>query len=374
MDNGLNFNYYYGIEAEQFSFYRIPKLLIKDARFKALSSDAKILYGLLLDRMSLSMKNRWLDEEDRVYIHYTIEEIMEDLDCSKTTCIKVMAELDSKKGLGLIEKKRQGLGRPDIIYVKNFVTIQPMPTIGTEVKEEIKAEIEEKEAVNPVVSTEVQILNFKKSNNETSRDLDVEVLENSSEEFQKLNQETSRSSEIGLQGVQKLNPNDTDMNKTNINNNINNNILYSNPIYPSKASNPTVQKPENPNRVTKDGMDKTKAYIAMIQQNVEYDRLVVCSEWEDKDLYTELYQTICDVVCMERENIKVAGAVCPYEVVKSRFLKLKSEHLCYVLNCIKKVKSSIQNIRAYMITALYNAPTTIDHYYTNMVQHDLYGV
>ena len=371
MDSGLNLNYYYGIEAEQFSFYRIPKLLIKDARFKALSSDAKILYGLLLDRMSLSMKNRWLDEENRVYIHYTLEEIMEDLDCSKTTCVKVMAELDSKKGIGLIEKKRQGLGKPDIINVKNFATIQPMPTIGTKVKEEIKAEKEEKEAVKPVVSTEVQNLNFKKSNFETSRDLEAETQENLSAEFQKYTQETSRSSEIGLQEFQKLDPNDTDMNKTNINNI--NNILYSNPIYPSKVSHPTVQKPEQSNVVMKDEMDKTKAYIAMIQQNVEYDRLIVRSEWEDKELYTELYQTICDVVCMKRENIKVAGAVCPYEVVKSRFLKLKSEHLCYVLNCIKKVKSSIQNIRAYMITALYNAPTTIDHYYTNMVQHDLYG-
>ena len=373
MDNGLNFNYYYGIEAEQFSFYRIPKLLIKDARFKALSSDAKILYGLLLDRMSLSMKNRWLDEEDRVYIHYTIEEIMDDLDCSKTTCIKVMAELDSKKGIGLIEKKRQGLGRPDIIYVKNFVPIQPIRTIGTEVKEEIKTEMEEKEAVNPVVSTEVQNLNFKKSNTENSRDLEAEVSENSSEEFQECTQETFRSSEIELQEVKRLNPNDTDMNKTNINN-INNNILYSNPIYPSELSYQSVPEQGKTNKVTIDGMDKTKAYIAMIQQNVEYDRLVVRSEWEDKDLYTELYQTICDVVCMKRENIKVAGVVCPYEVVKSRFLKLKSEHLCYVLDCIKKVKSSIQNIRAYMITALYNAPTTIDHYYTNMVQHDLYGV
>ena len=368
MDNGLNLNYYYGIEAEQFSFYRIPKLLIKDARFKALSSDAKILYGLLLDRMSLSMKNRWLDAENRVYIHYTIEEIMEDLGCSKTTCIKVMAEIDSKKGLGLIEKKRQGLGRPDIIYVKNFVTIQPMRTTGTE----LKTEMEEKESVNPVVSTEVQNLNFKKSTFETSRDLEVEISENSSEEFGEYTKETSRSSEIELQGVQEFNPNDTDRNKTNINN-INNNILYPNPIYPSKPSNTTISEQEKPKNMMIDEMDKTKAYIAMIQRNVEYDRLV-CDEWEDKELYTELYQTICDVVCIERENIKVAGAVCPYELVKSRFLKLKSEHLCYVLDCIKRVKSSIQNIRAYMITALYNAPATIDHYYTNRVLHNLYGV
>ena len=79
METGLRFDYYYGIEAEQFAFYRVPRILIKDERFKDLSSDAKLLYGLMLDRMSLSMKNGWLDKENRAYIHYTVESIMEDL-------------------------------------------------------------------------------------------------------------------------------------------------------------------------------------------------------------------------------------------------------------------------------------------------------
>ena len=127
MDKQLRFDYYYGIEAEQFSFYRVPRLLIKDERFKNLSSDAKLLYGLMLDRMSLSMKNGWLDSENRAYIYYTLEDIMEDLGCAKATCVKIIGELDSKKGIGLIEKKRQGLGRPDMIYVKNFVVSDREP-------------------------------------------------------------------------------------------------------------------------------------------------------------------------------------------------------------------------------------------------------
>lgn len=81
MGDTINFDYYYGIEAEQFSFYRVPRLLIKDERFKGLSSDAKLLYGLMLDRMSLSMKNGWLDDENRAYIIYTVDAIMEDLGC-----------------------------------------------------------------------------------------------------------------------------------------------------------------------------------------------------------------------------------------------------------------------------------------------------
>ena len=124
MGDNMKFDYYYGIEADQFSFYKIPRLLVKDARFKELSSDAKLLYGLMLDRMSLSMKNNWLDEENRAYIYYTMESIMEDLGCAKEKGAKVLAELDSKKGYGLIEKKRQGLGKPDIIYVMNFITVE----------------------------------------------------------------------------------------------------------------------------------------------------------------------------------------------------------------------------------------------------------
>ena len=79
MDENTKFDYYYGIEADQFSFYRVPRLLVKDSRFRELSSDAKLLYGLMLDRMSLSMKNNWHDEENRAYIYYTMENIMEDL-------------------------------------------------------------------------------------------------------------------------------------------------------------------------------------------------------------------------------------------------------------------------------------------------------
>mgnify|MGYP002508190219 CR=1 FL=1 len=120
MGEPLKFDYYYGVEAEQFSFYRVPRLLIKDERFKGLSSDAKLLYGLMLDRMSLSMKNGWLDDENRAYIIYTVDNMMEDLGCAKATCAKVIKELDSDNGIGLIEKKRRGLGKPDIIYVKNF--------------------------------------------------------------------------------------------------------------------------------------------------------------------------------------------------------------------------------------------------------------
>lgn len=104
MEEQTFFDYYYGGESEQFAFYRIPRQLVTGNYFKNLSTDAKLLYGLLLDRMSLSMKNGWYDEQGRVYIYYPLDEIQEALSCSHGKAVRLFAELDTGKGIGLIER------------------------------------------------------------------------------------------------------------------------------------------------------------------------------------------------------------------------------------------------------------------------------
>lgn len=116
---------YHGYEAEQFAFYRIPKLLMTDERFRGVSTDAKLLYGLMLDRISLSLKNGWLDEEGSVYIYFTTDEVMEMMNCKSEKATKLLAELDTKKGVGLIERIKRGQGKPAIIYLKNFAALHP---------------------------------------------------------------------------------------------------------------------------------------------------------------------------------------------------------------------------------------------------------
>lgn len=346
MGDTIQFDYYYGIEAEQFSFYRVPRLLIKDERFKGLSSDAKLLYGLMLDRMSLSMKNGWLDDENRAYIIYTVDAIMEDLGCAKATCVKIMKELDTENGIGLIEKKRRGLGKPDIIYVKNF------STITDEQREEIPDTADK--------ITEVQKLNFKKSNNYTSRSSETELQEVQNLEHQKSKMQTLRGSESELAEVQELVPNYTNYNYTNqsyIDRS------YINPINPS----------ENRQEDTIDGMDDTNRYIAIIKENIEYEHHIKFEKHGDRELYQELFEVICEVVCVKRKSIRIGGEEYPYELVKSKFLKLNSGHLEYVMECMKNTTTKIGNIKAYMITALYNAPNTINHYYQQEVNHDMYG-
>ena len=120
------FDYFYGGQAGLFSFYRIPKALFTDARIRGISAESKILYGLLLDRMGLSVKNGWTDDTGRVYIIFTTEEIMEALYCADNKATKLMKELES---CGLIERKRRGLGKPSLIYVKNFISESSEPRI-----------------------------------------------------------------------------------------------------------------------------------------------------------------------------------------------------------------------------------------------------
>ena len=116
------FDYFYGAQSEQFAFYRIPKVLFTNNRFRVLSAEAKTLYGILLDRVSLSVKNGWIDQQGRVYIICTIEEIMEDMNCGNKKAIQLLSDLEEK--VGLIERKRQGLGKPNLIYVKNFISVE----------------------------------------------------------------------------------------------------------------------------------------------------------------------------------------------------------------------------------------------------------
>lgn len=323
------FEYYYGIESEQYSFYRIPRLLIKDERFKKLTSDAKLLYGLMLDRMSMSIKNGWLDEEGRAYIYYTVENIMEDMGCARATCVKIMAELDSKKGIGLIEKKRQGQGRPDIIYVKNFVAKQ-----NSMMPQNEKMSVE-----NTDVSSEVQNLNFKKFNKQTSGSSEVEPLE-----------------------VQNLNPNYTKYNNTE----------YS---YPINLSDESEDEKTDPEAI--DWMDSDESMLtkAIVRKNIDYDAQMKALDFHDGERFREMYELICDTVCVKPKQgcVRINNTDISWEIVRSRFLTLNSSHLLYVIECFAQTTSKIKNIKAYLLTALFNAPVTMFNWIDQKVQYDIFG-
>ena len=388
MEEGLKFDYFYGVQSDQFSFYRIPRLLIKDPHFKGLSSDAKLLYGLMLDRMALSMKNHWLDNENRAYIIYSISNVMEDINCSKPTCVKIMKELDS---FGLIERKRKGLGKPDVIYVKNFAVLEDSQE--QEESSDVADTFEENESVvsNENITSEgkqdelpeVKDFNF---NNE-AYDLEMVETEGIFKEKEQIlpnvgvNSGISKKSELPevkdfnfwnektlTSGGKESLPLEVKNLAPNYNNNNYNNQSY-NYINQSYQSNLSSQADQACNDEI-DTIGNTDAYIQQIKKNLDYDFYMTNDvAYMDKDLLKELFVIICDVVCTKSETIKISGYVYSCDYVRSKFLRLTSNHVMYVMDCIKNTTTKIANIKAYLLVALFNAPSTIDHYYQQEVRH-----
>jgi len=319
----MQFNYYYGAEADQFNFIRVPKAMMKDPVFATLSLASKMLYGLWLDRMNLSMKNRWFDSENRVYIIYQITEIMEDLgNITKKKAIEYLHELET---LGLVEKKRRGLGLPNYLYVKSFII-------------EKDYSICEDEKEDNVMS------NLRGARMRTSRS--VENGTSGSADMM-----TSRGVDAEHQEVATLTP----QNKTNMSNIYNNNSI---PI-----------SSEDGDKIA-DGMEELQVYEDYLSERLELEILRERYP-EDAELLEGIYNLILETVICKKETICVASNDFPIQVVKSRMMKLDSSHIEYVLSCMKTNTTKIRNIKKYLLAALFNAPSTIESFYQAEFNHDL---
>ena len=377
----LQFDYYRGMEAEQYTFYRIPKVLFTAECFKSLSCEAKVLYGLLLDRMSLSIKNRWFDEEDRVYIIFTVEDVMELLNCSRQKAIKNLAELDSEKGIGLIEKKRLGLGKPNVIYVKNFI-IKESPE--QEEKEPENAGNTQKYENHTSRSMENELPEvpksyFKEYENQTSGSMKNRLLEVPESNFKKCENHTSKSMENRLLEVPKSYSNNTDINNTDLSDTEFSNTEYSKTdlndtepgvsvIYPNPIqSNLSISGTEP------DVMGEMDAYRDIIREHISYE-CFQDGRYHRREDVDELVELMVEVMMLpDNGTVRIAGVEKPVAVVKNRFMKLEHGHIEYILTCLGANTTKVGNIKAYLLTTLYNAPLTISNYYTAEVNHNLYG-
>ena len=143
----------------------------------------------------------------------------------------------------------------------------------------------------------------------------------------------------------------------------------------TEGSNPVLSTPQAPrdsDGMGRDWMRERESYRELILENIEYDYLIQ-SHQLDRDRLDELVELMVDTVCSRRETIRIAGDDYPAEVVKSQFLKLDSSHIEYVLDRMRENTTYVRNIKKYLLAALYNAPATIDSYYTSLVSHDMYG-
>ncbi len=306
------FNYYYSHEAEQFTFYRIPKALFTEPQFQGLSVEAKVLYGLMLDRVGLSVRSGWVDENQRVYIYFTIADVEEQLGCGRSKAIRLLKELDSD--VGLIRRKRQGLGHPDKIYVMNF-------TSG----------------------------NVQKSQNETSG---ADELPRSPDlEPQKSENECSSGINMGLLEVSEAAPNNTEINKT-------------------ESSN--IESIE---------IESDKADGWMIDPNYMDCYLLLMDKWgyaaleanHQRSEIQGIFSLGADILSSKAPTVRVGKEDLPRQQVVDRLLSLDFTHIDYVLECVHNAFRPVRNMRSYLLTSLYNAPTTIDAYIAAQIAYNERG-
>ncbi len=332
----MRFDYYYGNQAEQFSFIKIPRMLLLDPTFAPLSIQSKLLYGVLLDRMGLSMRNGWFDEENRVYIIYQISEIQDDLGFSKRKAIDYLTELER---FGLVEKKRRGRGLPSILYIKSFMAKEAENLRSTDRE-----------------TSEADSVEIRSDENDTSEDDTLLV--------RSVEIDTSRSSQIALQEVQESTLLEVRKSAPLKSNNNINNTEFNNTI----QSNLILSKPEEDEM----GCDRrmTEIYRKIVQENISYECLKERYPY-DVELLDGIVDIILEVSVNQSKTMSVASAIYPTDLVKSRFQKLNSQHIQYVIYCFDRNTTKVGNIKKYLMAALFNAPSTIGGYYTAEVHHDM---
>ena len=311
MSGKIIFDYFKSQESEMLSFYRIPKLLFTNDYFADLDVSAKVLYGLMLERMSLSLKNSWFDSENRAYIYFSQQDAMELLNCKVNKVISLFKELDK---FGLIERKKQGQGKPDVIYLKNFVQ-----------KSDEKKEVQ----------------NLEKPKSESKEDSS----ELGKTKFKTLEKPSSGTLQNQVQDLCKTNPNYTNINYTK-GDSITNHI----------------------SSMKSDLNDKYNAYAKLVRENLALDEMLERYP-QDRDIIEGIYDLILETIIGNRETVWIAQSEYPLELVKSKFLKLDSEHLEYVLGCLKDNTTKVRNIKKYMLSMLFNAPSTIGGYYQAEVNY-----
>ncbi|SDB52309.1 DUF6017 domain-containing protein [Butyrivibrio sp. INlla16] len=310
MSERIIFDYFTGQESEMLSFYRIPKLLFTDAYFKGLGVYAKTLYGLMLDRMSLSLKNKWFDEQQRAFIYFAQQEAADMLGVKADKIRDLYKELEQ---FGLIERKKQGQGKPMIIYLKNFTSEGEEQNQTTEISgSEQKLSVSDHENIG-VKTTE-------KSESRPRQNLSLDH---------------------GKTGANYNNTNNTNL------------VTITNHISSMKL----------------DLNDEYNAYAEIIRENLAVDIMLERYPGEE-EIIEGIYDLVLETVLCQKSTIWISKNEYPTNLVKSKFLKLNNLHLEYVMGCMKDNTTKIRNIKNYMLAALFNAPTTMSSYFQSEYSHD----
>ena len=385
-----NFDYFYGAQADQFSFIRIPRVILTDAAFKDLSIQAKVLYGVLLDRMSLSRKNACFDKENRVFIIYQIGEIQEDLGFTKKKAMELLSELEK---FGLLEKKRRGHGLPNILYVKSFMSgmtaVNGADPTGDHENDEFRGpdsgtsdyqEGDIAEINSDAISEDNEPMTTKskvsKGSKKRSRGADFDTSVQRKTCSRSAESDTLEVPKPALLEVPKSAPlevpilgplmSNTKDNKTD------GSYIESNHILPGPGrwTDGSGRDQSDARRSDSNRGSLAREYRELICANIEYENLLLTFP-EKKELLEGVVDLILETVLTTSEEILIASNYFPAEIVRSKFLKLNYSHIRYVVDCLNANTTKVRNIKKYLLASLFNAPSTIDGYFTAEVNYDM---
>ena len=337
----MQFDYFYGNEAEQFTFYRIPKILITSPHFKKISDSAKLLYGLMLDRMSLSIRNGWLDDDNRAYIFFTTNDVMEQMCCGTEKATKMLTELDSEKGIGLIERVKQGQGKPAIIYLKKFYELE--------------------DTARSTKLSEIESQDFQESKVKTFENRKTRLSKIESQDFRKSKNKTFENRKSGLSEIESLEFRKSKCNYNNINNT---DINY---IYPINQDNYNIQNSDT--QTKEEWIDRYTKTVDEIKKQIDYDYLINHAE---RDIVDEVVNIMAEVMTVYRPKYKIEGDFIEYNAVVNRFRQITAQKLEICLLAYSRKIQRIKNPKAYWISTLYNIPLTSEIVLQNMINSDIY--
>jgi len=390
MSKRLNLDYLSPQTARGYSFVTIPHLLIVHEAFDPVDYGAKILFGLMLNRASLSAINAdsFTDQNGKLYIIYTNEQVMKDMRCSDKTATKMLRQLEE---VGLIERKRRGLGKPSLIYMKDFASvgfsdgfskkvqnrkIYTSENTGENVSESVRENVNGEGVGNVDFTGNFQNRNIYGSEGERftvqkAKDLRCSKIDYNQPDYKSINQSErsdgqldgrGENGQVNVQGEGSKNKKSKIISSSErVNEKKTKKLNMTSMTYGTASNSETSQADQL----------KYEKYTEVVKSNIDYDYLR--STASRPEVIDEMLEVIVETVCSSKDTVRVSGEDKPQEHVKGRLLKLAFTHIEYVLECLMANTTKVHNAKAYLLTTLYNAPSSMANYYQQEVNYDLHG-
>lgn len=380
------FRPFFGNKSEKYKFLRVPIALFEDPKFADLSLEAIILYAFLLNRMDLSKSNGWIAKDKRVFIIFTIKEMRKWLRCGKDKAMKTMRELDTENGIGLVDRMSREAGKSDIIFVNDFneyvesdekgTSDKTVPVVNPQMEDAVFGDEYGDEYSGQTVGKN-EVVGFSDQLPESAdKKIQLNYGFSSGDKFSQVGESdlpvVKSDYPIGKSDppVGNYDPRYTDSKNTE--------TVYTDSDHILSASKSGVIHilPAKPKDEMDEMMDNYRIYTEIIKDQVGYDYISTEEPFKyEKEMIDGVIDIMAETAAFERKTVRVNKIDMPYQVVKSKLLKIDPEVFRYAIDNLRGAgrERDVHSEKNYIITVLYNAANTIDLHYRAMVNNDMYS-